>query len=174
MTSATGEIRSGGFTLFEILVVLAIIALFTGFFMLRFDDGETEEALTRASTDLKAAALKAKKRAYAFRRDQFIVFSRSGFLLTERLPQADAFGPRIEETDGPRFFREPYRIPGGVVMEYMPPGETKWTREPRFVWTFRSSGLSDPLKVRFSKGRSYSRLDFNVLTGLAEEETMIE
>jgi len=42
------------------------------------------------------------------------------------------------------------------------------------VWTFRDSGLSDPLKLRFSFGRSYTILDFNVLTARAEEETFLE
>ena len=59
-------------------------------------------------------------------------------------------------------------------MELLPPGEKRWTKEPGFFWTFRSSGLSDPLAVRFTTGRSYTRLTFNVLTGLAEEETFIE
>jgi hypothetical protein len=33
--------------------------------------------------------------------------------------------------------------------------------------------LNDPLSVRFLHGDSYTRLTFNVLTGLAEEETFI-
>ena len=53
MTLATGKSRSRGFTLFELLITLAIIALFSGFFVLRFDDGATEDALTKAATDLK-------------------------------------------------------------------------------------------------------------------------
>ena len=65
--------------------------------MLRFDDGGAEELLGRASTDLRAAALKAKKRAFTFRRDQYLVFSRSGFLLTERPPRTDGFGPQVDD-----------------------------------------------------------------------------
>lgn len=176
MTSATGEqpVHSRGFTLFEVLIVLAIIAMFTGFFLLRFDDGAAEEALTEASTELKSAALKAKKRAYAFRRNQYIVFSPGGFVLTESPPatETSAF-PAPPEPSG-RSYHENFRLPGGLTMELLPPGEKRWTKEPGFFWTFRSSGLSDPLAVRFTTGRSYTRLTFNVLTGLAEEETFIE
>jgi prepilin-type N-terminal cleavage/methylation domain-containing protein len=165
---------SRAFTLFEVLIVLAIIALFTGVFILRFEDGDTEESLTRAATDLKAAALKAKKRAYAFRRDQYLVFNRGGWVLTER-PPTDFRALRVAAPDDARpAYSEPFRLATGVEMDLQPPGATKWTREPGYVWTFRSSGLNDPLKVRFSKGRSYARLDFNVLTALAEEEIVIE
>jgi prepilin-type N-terminal cleavage/methylation domain-containing protein len=176
MTSATGDRHQPrGFTLFELLIVLAIIALFTGFFLLRFDDGATEEALTNATTDLKTAAFKAKKRAYAFRRDQYIIFSPGGFLLTERPPGLDGIAPLSAEAEGAApAYSEPFRLPGGVIMDLRPPGATKWTREPGIYWTFRSSGLNDPLAVRFSMGRSYSRLEFNVLTGLPEEEMFIE
>ncbi len=177
-TSATGEgarpCRAGGFTLFEILVVLAIIALFTSFFLLRFDDGAAEEALSRASTDLRRAALKAKKRAYAFRRDQYIVFSPKGFVLTERPPAAASYHGPPEGFAGDRIYHEDFSIPGELTMELRPAGAEKWTRQPGAFWTFRSSGLSDPISVRFSTGRSYTTLSFNVLTALAEEETFIE
>ena len=49
MILATGKkkpVRSGsGFTLLEMLIVLAVIAMFTGVFMLRFDDGHVERTL---------------------------------------------------------------------------------------------------------------------------------
>lgn len=178
-TSATGErgrpCRTGGFTLFEVLIVLAIIALFTSFFLLRFDDGAAEEALSQASTDLRGAALKAKKRAYTFRRDQYIVFSPKGFVLTERPPvEGGLSSPPPDGDAAGRIYHESFQLPDGLTMELRPPGAEKWTRQPGTYWTFRSSGLSDPISVRFSTGRSYTSLSFNVLTALAEEETFIE
>jgi prepilin-type N-terminal cleavage/methylation domain-containing protein len=177
MTSATGErsARCGGYSLFEVLIVLAIIAMFTGFFLIRFDDGANEEALNKAATDLKAAALKAKKRAYTFRRDQYILFNRGGFVLTESPPLAEGaepIEPREEGRGGS--FNESYGVPSEATMELLPPGSKRWTKEPGIVWTFRSSGLSDPMAVRFTMGKSYARLQFNVLTGLAQEEIFIE
>ncbi len=174
MILATGSRERRSFTLLELLITLAIIALFSGVFLLRFDDGATEEALTAVATDLKGAALKGKKRSYAFRRNQYVVFSRNGFALTERMPVGEGLElSRIEE--GSQDDRgESFQVPSGVTMELLPPGEKEWIRKPGYVWTFRSSGLSDPLSVKFSWGSSYTRLTFNVLSGLAEEETILE
>lgn len=175
-TLATGERapgRAGGFSLFEVLVVLAIISLFTSFFLLRFDDGATEEALTHASNSLRAAALKAKKRAYTFRRHQYIIFNPGGFVLTEQ-PPGDAYAPPPRGGGESKIYHEAFSLPEGLKMELRPPGAEKWTTQPGVFWVFRSSGLSDPMTVRFSMGRSYTTLNFNVLTALAEEETFIE
>lgn len=174
MTSATGELRTRGFTLFEVLIVLAIIALFTGFFLLRFDDGATEEALAKGSTELRGAALKAKKRAYAFRRNQYIVFSPGGFSITESPPLPEESRSIFATEQNERSYRESFSLPEGVSQEWMAAGDKRWSRQPGFYWTFRASGLSDPLTVRLTRGRSYTRLNFNALTGLAEEETFIE
>lgn len=171
MTSATGEFgqfrRGRGFTLLEVLIVLAVMILFVGFFGLYFEGSAEEEALARVTVDLKGAALKSKKRSFTFRRNQFIVFGQRAFWTTENPPTPDdpvpALGPDAER----------FSLPPGVEVRLLAPGSDRWADARGHVWTFRASGLSDPLQVRFTAGDSYSELDFNVLTALAEEETVI-
>ncbi len=166
MTLATGD-RRKGYSLLEILITLAILALFSGIFLLSFDDGEAEEVLSRCSIGVQNLALKAKKRSYAYRREQYIVVSPGSIMLSDSAVtqnEADAASQVIETVE----------IPSEVRVEVLAPGESKWQKLNELVWTFRDSGLSDPVGLRFSHGRSYTQLTFNVLTGRAEEETFLE
>lgn len=173
MTSETGK-RSSGFSLLEVLIVFSIIILFAGFFAFRFDDSHSEEALAKSAVALKTAALKAKRRSFTFRRDHYIVFRLNGFRVTERTTPGDAsVGGFDSDPDDSAVF-ERFNLPPGVKMEVLPAGRQKWVKPNGFVWVFRDSGLSDPLSVRFTTGISYTKLTFNVLTGLAEEETVIQ
>ncbi|MEM9282932.1 MAG: prepilin-type N-terminal cleavage/methylation domain-containing protein [Verrucomicrobiota bacterium] len=165
-TSGTGR-GHRGFSLLEILIVLAIIILFSGFFVLRFNDGDIEQKLSSSSTSIQALALKAKKRAYTFRREQFIVFSDGGAVLSDSsLANSDssAGSQIIESVD----------FPDDVRVEILPHSESEWRKLETFVWTFRDSGLSEPIGLRFSIGRAYSKLDFHVLTARAEEESFYQ
>lgn len=173
MTSGTGS-RTSGFSLLEILIVFSIILLFAGFFALRFDDSHAEQVLAESSVALKTASLKAKRRSFAFRRDHYIVFNLRGFRVTERIsPDEASIGGFDQDPDDAAVFKR-FALPEGVKMEVLPSGQEKWVKPNGFVWVFRDSGLSDPLSVRFSSGTSYTKLSFNVLTGLAEEETVIQ
>lgn len=170
MTSETGrKKRHRGFTILEVLIVLGIIALFAGFFMARFDSGREEELLTRASTEIRGFALKSKKRSFTFRKNQYIIFTPRAFWTTENPPTPDGL-PGLDR----RGSDERFQVPEGVAMQIFPPGSKKWLKPEGHAWTFRSSGLSDPMKVRFTIGNSYTLLSFNVLTGLADEETILE
>lgn len=170
MTSVTGKPRSRGFTLLETIIVLGIMAMFLGFFVVRFDDSRTEEILTEAADNIRLAALKAKRESYAFRKNRFIRFGPRGFELADSPGDGPAGVGMVFREDNAEYFP----VPSGVVMEVWPPGAVKWQKLTQdYVWTFRESGLSEPLGVRFSVGNSYTILRFNVLTGLAEEETFI-
>ncbi|MDF1824043.1 MAG: prepilin-type N-terminal cleavage/methylation domain-containing protein [Verrucomicrobiales bacterium] len=168
MTSPTG--RGSGYSLLEVLITLAIIALFSGFFLLRFDDGREGELLAGTTAELRSAATLAKKRSYAFKRDHYVVFDRKRFWLTDREPTAGTpiIDPNEEAGD------EVYPIPEELFLELLPLGATKWMPLNRFVWRFRDSGLSEPIGLRLTVGRSYTSLKFNALTGLAEEETFLD
>lgn len=168
MMSPTG--KSSGYSLLEVLITLAIIALFSGFFLLRFDDGRDGDLLAASTADLRSAATLAKKRSFAFKRDHYVVFNRKLFWLTDREPVAGTliFEPNEEAGD------EVYRLPEDLYLEVLPLGATKWSPLNEYVWRFRDSGLSEPIGLRLTIGRSYTSLSFNALTGLAEEETILD
>ncbi|MEM9018440.1 MAG: prepilin-type N-terminal cleavage/methylation domain-containing protein [Verrucomicrobiota bacterium] len=167
MTLRAGSPR--GFTLLEILITLAVIMLFTGFFVFRFDSGPDEEILTRGSTDLRSTVLLAKKRAYAFRRDHYLVFGRGGYWLTESPPRSDdAF---LQPPADSRIAFERYA--NGIAAEIEDTQSGKWVPLRNFVWRFRDSGLSEPLAIRLRTENSFVTLRFHALTGLAEEEMIL-
>lgn len=155
-----------GFSLLEILITLSIIVLFTGFFAFRFQSSAGEEALEEASQNLRFMALKAKRRAHSFRQDQFIHFTKSGFFLSEqRLWSEDVYidtGILMESS-----------VPKGVEMSVDGLGNRIDGESDSLVWTFRESGLNDPVEVLFTHRDGYAKLSFNALTGRAEEESVV-
>lgn len=56
-----------------------------------------------------------------------------------------------------------------------PWGTKKWIEpEKGYDWVFDSSGLCEPLSVRFEMGRSFYNVEFDPLTGgVADEEMMV-
>lgn len=161
--------RPRAFTLLEVLITLSIIALFSGFFLLRFDDDRAGEVLSGVSQELKATAILAKNRSHSFRRDQYIVFDRAGFRLSERVPRPGAEGVKSGESESGSDFD----FPADLKVEVMPMSGTNWLPLRQYVWHFRSSGLNEPVSFRFSVGQSYTQLRFHALTARAEEETTI-
>ncbi len=151
----------------EILIVLAILVMFAGFFLLRFNDSDAEEKLVRSAAGIQGLALKAKKRSDTFKRDQYIVFSLGNFLLS------DSLAGGVEE-DATKLVVDSVEIPDDVRVEVWVKAVKSWQTLTELIWTFRDSGLSDPLRLRFSQGRSYTILDFNILTARAEEEAFFE
>ena len=168
MTSPTGRVR--GFTLLEVLITLAIIALFSAVFLLRFDDGRAEELLSESASELKAAALLAKKRSHAFREDQFIHFDGQNYVVTNVASSSLNSGESVIGSDDDLI----YTIPSDVSVEIQPFGVNRWIPLREHTWHFRSSGLNEPLEIRLSIGQNYTVLAFHSLTGLAEEETLLE
>jgi prepilin-type N-terminal cleavage/methylation domain-containing protein len=166
MISVTGRAQKG-FSLLEILIVLAILVMFAGFFLLRFNDSDAEEKLVRGAAGIQGLALKAKKRSDAFKRDQYIVFSSGNFLLSDSLAGG-------VEGDATKLVIDSVEIPDGVRVEVWIKAVKTWQTLNELIWTFRDSGLSDPLRLRFSTGHSYTVLDFNILTARAEEEAFFE
>ncbi len=168
----TGKVHAlrrpaAGFTLLEMIIVLAVIALFSGLFAMRFGDSKAEASLTDASHHLRKMAHEAKSLSFTYKTDYFIVLESNSFRLTQKRPIDE---PLLgAASDG-----KSVNIPAGVNYQVRLPNQRKWQAPRGLAWHFRSSGLCDPLLVRFSSGTSYVALDFNVLTGRADETSFFE
>lgn len=172
MTSATGNMshaiyaQAKGFSILELLVVLGVMALFTGSFALYFASHE-EEVLSEVSSELKSLALQAKRRSFAFRREEHLILSATHFSFPE--PQS-AIRPDSRATPTKTKL---IHLPANTRLEVRRPGEASWRQPQELRWKFYASGLNEPLQVRFSKGDAYTTLTFHTLTGQAEEETVL-
>ncbi|MCB1061336.1 MAG: prepilin-type N-terminal cleavage/methylation domain-containing protein [Verrucomicrobiae bacterium] len=157
---------SKGFTLMEMIVVLAIIVLMTGFFAMSFDESPVERLLSPVAQDLKKLSRQAVTEAAAYREDYAILMT-PGQLQLVRGQGAGAGGAvslEIEET---------LTIPAGATVTAKWPGDDNWQPVDGQAWLIRSGGLCEPLIVRLgsTQGNAFIELAFDPLTGMAEEQS---
>ncbi|MCB1235632.1 MAG: hypothetical protein KDM91_11220 [Verrucomicrobiae bacterium] len=149
----------------EMIVSLAIIALMTGFFVLRFTDSREEKLLTAPSRDLRLLGLRALRLATAYREDYTLVFRPGGVAMVHgrgSLPSGPDPAAGMEKNVG---------IPGGVTLLLKHPGEAKWHApdEDGEPWFFRPGGLCEPIEVKLAAGEAFIELVFDPLTARADE-----
>lgn len=155
------------FTLLEILIVLSIIILFSSLFALHFDGRRSEELIAPLGKDFQSMALKAKRRSFAYRRDQYLVVKDRNIILTESPKGRDPLAETIERI----------QIPETVSLKVRSKhlfDDDSWIPAEGFNWRFRRSGLNDPVGFRFSYDRSYLELDFDALTAIPAEASFYE
>lgn len=172
--SATGRspfIRAvhtaGGFTLLEILIVLSIIVLFSGLFALHFDSRRSEELIAPLGREFQSLVLKAKRRSFAYRRDQYLVIEDRSILLTESPRKSVPLNGPVERI----------KIPETVSLKIRSRhlfGEDDWIPANGFNWRFRRSGLNDPVSFRFSYDHSFLELDYDALTAVPAESSFYD
>ncbi len=156
--------NSAGFTLLEMIIVLAIIGLFTGLVVVGFGRSEPEMHLSDAANSIRKAAHQASQMSLLYRRDFFVIFDEEFIRVSETNVRGDEPFSKAAPDQIVSF-----PIPEGVGTEIRIGDEKKWGSSKGYSWWFRGSGLCDPVNVRLSYDRSYIELSFNVLTARAEE-----
>jgi prepilin-type N-terminal cleavage/methylation domain-containing protein len=157
-TSGVGH-RLGGFTLLEMVVVLAIMGLLTTFFAVSFVDSSQDDDLRRVAAELRTAAQKASRLSEAHGGDFYLFLDRSGFGLGENSGVGD-FGEITLE----------HSLPKNIRLKLRRFGDEGWVDPSNFAWGFPANGISEPLDVRLEKGRAYVEMSFNGLTGRVDLE----
>ncbi|MCB1231825.1 MAG: prepilin-type N-terminal cleavage/methylation domain-containing protein [Verrucomicrobiae bacterium] len=164
--AATRGRRRAGFTLMEMIVVLAIMVLMTTFFMVSFGETSEEQVLSPLAQDLKQLARTAVTEAAAYREDYAIVLTPEQLQLV-RGQGAGAGGAVSLEIE------RSVAVPGGATVTARWPGEDEWRPVDGDAWLFRSGGLCEPILIRLgtTKSNAYIELAFDPLTGMAEEQS---
>ncbi len=156
----------GGFTLVEMVVVLAIMVLLTGFFMVRFNETPDEQMLAPIAENLKQMARRAVTEAAAYREDYAILLAPEQLQLVrgQGAGAGAAVALEIEST---------LPIPPDAVLSARWFGDPEWRPVEGQAWLFRSGGLCEPIEVRLEsrRGKAFIELAFDPLTGMAEEQS---
>ena len=151
--------RTGGFTILEMIVVMAIMGLLVTFFAMSFFESSADDDLRVVASDLRTAAQKASRLAEAHGGDFYIVLDRHGFGLGENFGVGD-FGETTFE----------HALPKNIRLRLRRFGDEGWTEPSNFAWGFPANGISEPLDIRLEKGRAYVEMSFNALTGRVDRE----
>lgn len=172
-----------GFTLIEIVIVLAIIGVITGSSIAAMMLTSSERKLRNVSSDVELLAKKARTAAILSQTPYAIEFRSGGVRLmplsqaseTERTTAlGNSIGGEAVESSGNRAIHEEISIDPDIKLslrrwntsEFIVPDD-----ESVPIWRFDPDGLSEPITVRFTLGNSYAQDTYHPLTAaIADSE----
>jgi prepilin-type N-terminal cleavage/methylation domain-containing protein len=175
---------SGGFTLLEIVIVLAVSALIIGGAITTVILSSAERKLKNASSDIELLAKRARTAAILHQTPYAIQF-RPGtvnvlpFAETSDLNRASAFenqagGTESEENNRPSL-HDFIEIDPDILLTIRHWNTTDFiTPTENFVptWRFDPDGLSEPLTVRLTIGDSYAQDTYHPLTATISDSEL--
>lgn len=154
--SANSRRSSAGFSLMEIIVVIAIMMIFVGVAALNFE-GVTDESPIKKPADQLAVMVKQASRAAVVQgRTISIGFDKESIVF---------LGNVAGQGEGH------VSIPKGMKVSFQPwNGGKKWIPATDLVWRFYSSGIFESFRFRFDHPEGAVEMSFNPLTGSVSEE----
>jgi len=153
-----------GYTLIEIAIVLAIIAVITAASLPFFSAEFTEQRLRRPATALQEFAVKARAAAMESGRPTTIRFNEDGFALFTQWEEED---PDAHEAETPM---ETVPLERGLRLEWRRTEADAWLPVSGKEWIFYPSGICSPMGIRIAQGRASLELDFDILTSRVASE----
>lgn len=169
--SSRRSLETGGFTIVEMVVVLAILIMVTAASFAYLRNNDSEQYLRETATNLEAMAREAQARAIMTNTTHRIVMTGDKFLLLD----ADQYTKEANnwQTLVPR--REFSPASPAVVTSVIRWGTTKRViPQPNMpiVWIFPPEGFVEPITVRFGQDNSYIQQTYHPLTASVADEEM--
>ena len=159
MASGAARRRSGGYTLLEIALVVAIIVLIIGAAVPLTSGFTREQRLRDVVRELLVYAKTARSDAMTTGRAAEVVFAKNGFAL--RRPGEAEAGESFMMPRGMRYVLEPF----GAEKAVRPDGQR---------WIFQPTGMCEPITVRVEEDEAWMQVTFDALTaGIADESYYI-
>jgi prepilin-type N-terminal cleavage/methylation domain-containing protein len=162
--------RAGAFTLVEMMIVVAIVALVLSIGIPNMFRSLNKEGMRKATSDLLEACAAARSAAIISGKMAELVFipgdksfSVSGGGVSQDTAQT---GSKIE---APSFSS---RLPDGVDFEGLLLYGTEVTQEPEVRVKFHPNGTSDEFGVVFTSGAEVRAISLEVITGTADLEVV--
>ena len=148
--------RAGGFTLLEMLAVMAIMVIMLGIASFAIRQAAPEPSVRKPGDELVRLAKTAVRASAIQGRGFSVAIDKGGFTL---LGAEDAQRDRIS-------------IPKGMKIHIKRWGAREWEEADGHRWWFGSQGLCEPLSVRLAAKDSALMLKFTPLTGTPSEEEL--
>jgi type II secretion system protein H len=176
----TTEARRG-FTLLELVVVLAIASLVMGGAIGMLVYSSDERALREASTEIEAMAKRARASAILNQTPYALEFSEGGVRM---MPLAEAGGEEDAQGSGRRRSgdeapvggeRLDFRLDRGMDLHVRRWGARGWDHVAKrvvHVWRFDPDGLCEPLGVRLVVGKNWIEDEYHPLTAAIRDSQM--
>jgi type II secretion system protein H len=150
-----GRIRSSGFTLLEMIVVIALMVIIAAMATLSFIGLEGESEVEKPGNELARMVKQANRAAVVQGRPFVIAFGKTEFGFLDGVGGADG---RVT-------------LPKGMKVGFQRwNGGKKWNNAEGLNWTFYPSGICDALRFKFEHPDGMVEMAFNPLTGSVSEE----
>ena len=193
MTNAAAQIRanrhraaSSGFTMIEIVVAIAIVAIVSGAAMLTLGTISPERELKRPAVKMKVYAREALSLARSTQRPHSIIITPTSFVLRETFLNEELLEERLGD-ESPKLFKvtdeddeeeqpeleqvvERFELDENVQIQFKRIFDKEWQTPKNFSWNFYTSGICDPMMIRFDTEHGFIEMDFNPLTAKLQLE----
>lgn len=160
-----------GFTIMEMVIVLAILSMVATASFSYFSTNDAEEYLRETAVNLESMAREAQARAIMTNKTHRIVMTGDKFMMLEE----DQYTKDAEKWQNLSARRDFTPASPDLVTSVIRWGTTQPVI-PRsnipVVWIFPPEGFVEPITVRFTKDKSYIQQTYHPLTASVADEEM--